>query len=142
MCKACTEFVEPGDFSFLQVLPAELSHKHYCFSCFGEVVQPAMHRYARTMAVARQILVIDKPRRMPLPVLKSSKQMLSVRKCADKEDALMRLAFQAADLGFNAIIKVEMKYEKVRMDGYQTTHWHATAYPADLDPIRLERQNA
>lgn len=141
LCKNCTEFVEPGSFSFLQALPKELSHRHYCFSCFGGTVQPALQRYHRTMFLARQVLVIDKPRRMPLPLLKSSKQRLSVQKCADKEEALMRLAFQAADLGFNAIIKVDMKYEKVRMDGYQTTRWHATGYPADLDPVRLERQN-
>ncbi|MBX9766773.1 MAG: hypothetical protein K2X47_05830 [Bdellovibrionales bacterium] len=94
------------------------------------------------MSRARKVLVIDKPRRMPLPLIKKSKQLLTVRECADKDEALMRLAFQAAELGFNAIIKVEMEYQKVRIQDYQTTLWHATGFPADLDPVRLERQNS
>lgn len=94
------------------------------------------------MSRARQVLVIDKPRRMPLPLIKKSKQLLTVRDCTDREEALMRLAFQAAELGFNAIIKVEMEYQKVRVREYQHTLWHVTGFPADLDPIRLERQNS
>jgi hypothetical protein len=141
ICKSCTEFLDSEAFSFMKNVPSELKHQQYCSFCYSSTVQPAQEIYAETMRRARKIFIIDKPRRRPLPLLKSSKEILCIEKCADREETLLRLAFFAAEMGFNAVIKVNIAHKKIRNGGYQHTEWSGTGYPADLDGPRLEKQS-
>ena len=90
------------------------------------------------MKKAKQVFVIDQPRRRPLPILKSSKDLLKVKKCADKAETILRLAFLAAELGFNAVLKVKVSYEKIRNAGYQKMEWSGEGFAAELDPARMK----
>ena len=52
---------------------------------------------------------------------------------------MLRLAFFAAENGYNAVTKVDLRYEKVRDEGgYQTTLWHGSGYAATLDGRELD----
>lgn len=141
ICKSCTQFLSEETFAFREKLPEDLRHQHYCSFCYSEKVQAEIQNYNQVMKKAKQVLVIDKPRRRPLPILKSSKELLRVKGSKDKEETLLRLAFLAAERGFNSIIKVNVAGKKIRDGGYQWMEWEATGYPADLEPGRLERQS-
>ena len=59
--------------------------------------------------------------------------------CDDRRECILRLAFFAAELGFNAIIESEVDSKKVRKGAYQSSTWSGSALPADVDGARLEK---
>src|ERR1017187_6626986 len=100
ICKDCTEFVDGETFSFQQILTDDLKHTQYCRSCHTLKVLPAVIKYRGIMARAKKAFVIDKPQRRPLPVTKRFETAIHVIDCIDREETMLRLAFQAAELGF------------------------------------------
>jgi uncharacterized protein YbjQ (UPF0145 family) len=84
------------------------------------------------MKRAAQVLFIDRPQRRPLNVLKKHRDILEVRECRDREETILRLAFKAAELGFNSVIKADVTYTKVRNAGYQKMIWSGSGIAADL----------
>jgi hypothetical protein len=120
------------------VLPEELKFNQYCLSCYAVKIKPQVIRYAELMKLAKQVYVIDKPHRQPLPVLRKAEESIKVKECPDKEEATLRLAFRAAELGFNAVLKANITYTKIRNFGYQKMVWGATGVPADLDTAVLK----
>ena len=122
-------------------VPDILKHEQYCSPCYTQYVLPALSMYNDVMSRAKNVFVIDKPRRRPLPKLAQAKEPLCIEDCDDEQEVLLRLAFQAAELGYNSVIKVNVSGKKVRNGGYQKMIWKATGYPAQLDGVRLERQS-
>jgi len=137
-CKNCVSFTPASAFSFMKRIPTELSHPRYCSNCFATAISPALENYRETMARAKKVYIVERPPRKPLPILKRSTESLSVRDCTDRKETIMRLAFQSAALGFNAVVKVKVAYEKVRNAGYQKMMWHGTGSPVELDARRVE----
>ena len=138
VCKECIEFVDGVTFSYMSVVPDELKHTHYCMQCYNTTVAPALANYRSIMSRAKKVFIIDKPQRRPLPVTKQFKKAIQVKDCPDREETVLRLAFRAAELGYNAVLKTNVIYKKVRNAGYQKMIWEATGFPADLDPVKLE----
>jgi hypothetical protein len=136
ICKSCTEFLE-GDFSYMKVLPLELQNSHFCQSCYISKVTPARQAFNEIMRRARTVTIFDKPLRRPPNILKSSKEFLQVADCLDQPDTFLRLAFFAAEMGFNSVMKVKVEYTKVRVAGYQNFKWAGSGFPAVLGPERL-----
>jgi len=141
ICKDCTEFLDPDTFSFKKDLAEELRHPRYCSLCFSNNVQPALWSYKEVMSRAQKVIIIDRPQRRPLPVLKSSEQILTVTDCTDREETFLRLAFLAAEQGFNAVIKTKVESKKIRNFGYQKMSWQGTGFPASLDAARLSNRS-
>lgn len=132
ICKKCTEAMGSDFFSFLKSVPTELSHPAYCGGCFDQHVALAKTAYLETMALADKVVIFYKKERN-VPVARQSKMQLQVKDCLDRDETLLRLAFFAAQQKFNAVIHVELVPEKIRINGYQKTHWHATGFPAMLE---------
>lgn len=132
-CKACTQFLAPEAFSFLEHVSEELRHPTYCQACYDEKVAPQLASYALAMERAKQVFVFYKKHGY-LRVIRRSKKMLRIRECTDRKEALLRLAFFAAQQSYNALIEVELIPEKVQIAGYQKSNWTGTGFPADVKP--------
>lgn len=132
-CKACTQFLDPDAFSFLEKVPEDLRHGTYCHACYDEKVAPELASYARAMERAKQVYVFYKKHGY-LQLIRRSKKMLSIRECTDRKEVLLRLAFFAAQQSYNALIDVELIPEKVQISGYQKSNWTGTGFPADVKP--------
>jgi hypothetical protein len=117
----------------MRKVPKELSHNQYCLPCFSTKIRSEVLAYRQTMKKAKDIIFLDKPRRRPLRILRRSEIPLLVQNCADREETVMRLAFQAAELGFESVIKADVNYKKVRNEGYQKMVWTGTGIAATLD---------
>lgn len=131
LCKKCLVNLTQPTFSYLKTVPDELKHTIYCNPCYHKIVLPALESYEDTMNRAKSIYIFEK-KITHIPLISRSKQKLTVENCDDRDETILRLAFQAAQLSFNAVVKIELVYEKIRIDGYQTTRWSATGYPANI----------
>jgi hypothetical protein len=139
-CKSCQEFLPEGTFSFRNDLPEELTHSRYCRVCHEREILPALESYEQTLEQAKQTLFFYKTYARPLPILRRAADPLRVNDCDDRDETILRLAFQTVEAGYNAVIEATITSEKVRNEGYQTTHWKGVATPAELDLGRLERR--
>ncbi len=132
LCKSCTQFVDEEAFSYLLKIPKDLTHQAYCFSCFEQKVRPEKEAYDQDLEKAKEISVFNKAQHKLTRHVKRIEPALQVRNCADEKEATMRLAFLAVKLNFNALLDIELEYEKVRSGSYQKLIWHGSAIPANL----------
>ena len=136
-CKECVQFLAEDAFYFREKPPEGL-HRSYCQACYDAKIAPDLAAYEQELARAKEIFVFHKKHGY-LRILRRSKQRLSIRDCKDREDVVLRLAFIAAQLGYNSLIEVELIAEKVRISGYQTSNWTGTGVPADVEPEKEGR---
>ncbi len=145
VCKNCRQFLEENTFSFLshgaKKVPEELSHTYYCSGCYGSTIEPALESYNEMMERAKGVFFFTHLQRKPIPILKRSKDKVQVDICPDRDELILRLGFQAAELGFNAVVEAVLESEKIRLGAYQTTSWRGMGYPAQVDAERLERHS-
>ncbi len=114
-------------------LPKELNGQAFCLNCFAEKVAPAMDAYTKTMEQAKEILVFTKSQGKETRLISRKEPAVRVDNCNDYDETILRLAFFATQAGFNAIIDVDIRSEKVKTNGYQSTRWFGTAVPANYE---------
>lgn len=133
LCKACAQVLSDDDFAFLKARPPELTHGVYCGPCFdGQVAEP-LRQYHEILQKAQEVNVYTKDQTKETRLLKRTEKPLRVENCADERETLMRLAFLAAQAGFNSLIDVDITSKKVRQHAYQTTIYSGTAVPIQLE---------
>lgn len=137
LCKECIRTVDDGVFSFLKEIPEELAHATYCNPCYDAKVAPALESYEDTMARAREVVIYFKNERN-LPPHRRANKPVSVKDCPDRKEAILRLAFFAAERGCNALMNIDLHSEKIQIAGYQKTHWSGTAYPVTMAPETIK----
>jgi hypothetical protein len=140
VCKKCSQKLAADSFEYLKAVPAELKHKLYCGPCFDSKVAPALAHYDDLLAQAKNLNVFNKGQGEETRLMSRSEKPLKVTDCADKKEALMRLAFRAAELGFNCLIDVTIVSTKIRNHGYQNTKWEGTGVPLRVDEAELDRR--
>lgn len=69
--------------------------------------------------------------------IKRLEEPVKVAECADYDETLLRLAFQAAQLNYNGVIDVDITSKKVRTGNYQTSVFSGTAIPANVREDKL-----
>ena len=136
LCKDCAIFMPDDAFSFLPDIPEDLRHPIYCPRCHDQKVQPALDEYNAKLNRAKEVLIFDKKVKH-VPTTKIDRYKISVTDCPDKQEMMMRLAFQAVEQSFNAIIKAEMSSKKVNLGGYQTSAWSGSGFPANVNKEEL-----
>jgi len=141
VCKRCAQYIEKESFSFLEKVPDELSHTLYCCACFSEKIAPQLAIYTQTMARAKGVFVFQKKQGEQTRHMKRSEKPLRVLDCSDRDETLLRLAFFAAQLGFNALVDVDITSQKVRHFGYQNSKWQGVGIPTHIDAEKLERES-
>ena len=90
---------------------------------------PALDSYLETMNRAKELYIFEKKIKS-VPLIMCSKQKVSVEDCPDRKETILRLAFLAVEQSFNAVTEVQIICKKVRTNGYQTSLWSASGFPA------------
>ena len=139
VCKNCSEFLSDDDFSFYPKAPKTIKLGAVCDECFITHVEPEKVIYDELMAKASEVYFLTKNYRGNVRISAKHTKRVSVASCLDRRETIMRLAFFAAQLGFNAILEGELVDKKIRVDGYQSTRWSGSAMPATIDGEHLER---
>lgn len=142
ICKNCAQFVEEDTFSFFNTIPVELSHGVYCGPCFDAQIQPEIEKYNQAMEAAKNIRVFSKTQSKETRFISRKEALLKVTDCPDRDEAVLRLAFQAAQSHFNAIIDMELSSRKVKNGSYQHLLWTGSARPAQVCETKLMRDRA
>lgn len=142
VCKSCGESLDSNDFSFFTRKPEPLSKTNWCCRCYDEHIAPIRARYDELMEKAKQTFFLTKNFRGYVKSFRRHTKRVSAGPCLDRRECILRMAFMAAELGFNSIIEAEVSSKKVRIDSYQTSSWQGSAQPADIDGERLERAAA
>lgn len=140
VCKKCVQFVEPETFSFFKKTPAALSHTTYCGPCYFEKIEPERKLYEETIEKAKNVAIFYKDQGKETRRMARSTEKFSVKKCTDRNGAIMRLAFFAAQAGYNTLVDVYLQSEKIREGSYQHLIWHAEAVPVLLSDEKLKRK--
>jgi hypothetical protein len=136
VCKSCARFLDDDSFSFLAERPKDLQHTTYCPTCFEAKVSAPLDAYNELMEKAGNVAVYLKNQSKETRSMKRAEGILQVNDCADRDEVQMRLAFQAVQAGYDALILVELIPTKVRSGAYQTTSWSATGVAAVAKPER------
>lgn len=110
--------------------------------CFDAKVAPAQQVYNEIMESAKNVQVYEKGQGKETRLMKRVVPAVHVDNCADRKETLMRLAFRAAEAGFNGLIDVEIKSEKVFVQSYQTSRWKGSGVPINLDPGKRSTNRA
>jgi hypothetical protein len=129
ICKSCVQFIEEDQFSFSSQVSQELKSSTFCQSCYNSRVVDEIEKYDELMKKAKAVDVFHKKQSKETRLIKRKEKPLSVVDCADFEEALLRLAFLAAEKGFSKIIDVDLQSKKVTINKYHTTVWSGTAIP-------------
>lgn len=139
LCKNCAQFLDESTFSFMKKLPDELSHSYYCYPCYDAHVEPTFELYRQHMQQAQESYIFFTTQKKPVPIIKKSKEKVSVESCEDRDETILRLAFLSAEQGYNAVVQVEVTSEKIRNEGYEKSKWRGVGFPAQVDAAKLER---
>jgi len=137
VCKSCGHFMGPESFSFLRKIPKELSHSVYCNPCFDSGVSDEFHRYEETMEKAREVIIFSKDETKKTGHLKRKELPYKVEDCEDKDESILRLAFFAAEDGFNCLLDVHVTHRKIIVGSHKKTIFSATATPIQIDPSEV-----
>lgn len=121
----------------MEVVPEELLRPTYCHGCFAEKVNPPYQHYLEVLARAQNVIVFEKNQKKETRLMKRTQKPVHVKSCPDRKETLMRLAFMAADAGFNGLLDVDLTSKKIRSEAYQTTEWSGSGIPAFIEERRV-----
>lgn len=138
VCKKCRIFLAEDAFPLEMTLPPELKHTYYCASCHDQHVGPFQSDYENALEAAKKIIVIYKGSKSSIRVLRKAEKPLSFENMPDRDETILKIAFQAAKEGYNAIIDVEVSSQKVRNEGYQKMAWAGRGTPAEIKSHEIE----
>jgi hypothetical protein len=136
ICKSCAQFT--GDaFSFLPKVSPDLTHGVYCSRCFDEKVSAPLAEYEELMEKAKDVMVFTKDESKKTGHLKRKEDPLKVEDCEDEDEVLLRIAFLAAQSGFNCILDLVITNKKIVVGSHKKTIFSATAIPITIDPSEV-----
>ncbi|MBS1958253.1 MAG: hypothetical protein JST80_02155 [Bdellovibrionales bacterium] len=141
VCKNCLQVLDVATFAFLKNIPDELKFTNYCSGCYDVTVAPKLDEYGEILDRAKQAFVFFKTQRKEIPLIRKSREIYRVPECHDRDETILRLAFLAAQDGYNAVIDTEALSVKVRHHAYQTSKWSGSGVGAMVDGSKIERQD-
>lgn len=130
VCKKCAEKFRPENLVFLSPLPDALSFKLYCGRCYDSKVAPQVQHYEALVDRARQVHVYYRHQSEETRLMSRIEKPLRTPPGKDRAQTLLHLAYLAVVQDFDTLIDVELRSEKVRDEGYQTTRWTGTGIPS------------
>lgn len=137
LCKSCAQYVSEDTFKYLRPLPEALKHSIYCTVCFERDVAGPLADYEATVERAKDIMIFGIDQGKETRFIKRFEEPYKIIDGLDAQDVTMHMAFRAAHSGFNAVIDVNIKAEKIRDGSYQTTSYSGTGIAANILEGRL-----
>ncbi len=139
VCKNCALFLEQDRLNFWDQRPVYLKASVFCPPCFDSKVQPSLERYDLQMKEAHQLSIFFDNQGKETRFLSRKEKPIEVKDLADREEVLLKLAFQAVLAGFNGLIDVQVISEKRRNAGYQTQVYRGSGIPTMLPDRKLAK---
>ena len=131
-CKTCVEFIDEDHIEFVVLLPEDLKNKTFCSNCYNQGIDERLIRYRVIAEQAKDVDVFGKKQTKETRRIKRIEEPLKVTDCEDREEALLRLAFMAADKGFKTIVDVDVISKKIgEGKSYKKLVWSGYAVPVD-----------
>ena len=129
ICKSCVHFVTEDKFKFSTLVPKEFKSSTFCQTCFVSKVEIEIEKYDELFEKAKTVDVFLKTQSKETRLIKRKEKPISVSDCPDYDEALLKLAFIAAEKGFSKLIDVDLISKKVTLNKYHTTVWSGSAIP-------------
>ncbi len=139
ICKGCALLIDDEAFAFLPDGSQEHDQHLFCVKCFDENITPKLDSYNQTMALAKDVNVFFKARSKITRAVNRQEPPVQVIDCEDYDEAILRMAFLAAQSKFNTLVDVDMVSKKVRVNNYKTTIWSGSGIPTNVQPAHVER---
>lgn len=140
LAKGEAEFIDEETFKYLASLPQGLKEGAYCAQCFESHVRGPLREYNDLVDKAGNVNVFYVSQSKESRFVRRIEKPVHTKDCEDRDEVVMRLAFQAVQLGKNSLVDVDFKSEKVRNGGYQTSVWSGRGIPAQIDEAHLTRR--
>ena len=138
LCKKCVQSPPKGAFAYWEECPEDLRFLNYCPSCYQEKVETAATQYEETLTRAKAAYVFFNSQKKAIPVLKKAKTKISIENQEDRDDTILKLAYRAAQDGYNALVECEVVSAKKRNEGFLHSVWSGSAYAASVDEEKME----
>lgn len=142
LCKKCVRFLDEEQFSFFKEPPDVLTKGYFCNPCYSEKVEPEISRYDEIMARAKVVFVFNTEQGKETRLFSRLEPAITVSECPDHNETVLRLAFLAAQAGFNGLIDMKLSSEKIRNGSFQKLKWNGTAVPTHIDGEKLTLKEA
>lgn len=126
----------------MKIVPVELQHSIYCFSCYQTHVDQPLSQYKDLVEQAKEIMVFNKSQGKETRFVRRNEDWIEVKDCADEEEVIMKLAFHAVEIGCNAVVDVDITAQKVRLGSYQTQMFKGTGRPAQVKENQLVKDRS
>ncbi len=142
ICKNCTQFLAEDSFLLLPKPPTGFENGAFCDTCYATLVIPELEKYEALLLRAKGVMVFTKSQSKETRLIKRLEKTVIVSDCKDYDEAVLSLAFQAAELNYNSIIDMDLKPEKIKIGTYQSTLWSGTGMPANVTQERLVKDRS
>lgn len=139
VCRKCRQFLGEDEFPWAPERPPALRHTYYCDGCFAEHVEPFRDDYEATCELARNINIFFKHSKSLFKVRRRATHGVEIQGGVDRDETILRMAFQAARLGFNALTEVEVESAKIRHAGWQKSTWTGRGWPAEVHSHEMDK---
>ncbi|MGE4130777.1 MAG: hypothetical protein AB7F86_04020 [Bdellovibrionales bacterium] len=140
--KADRRFVDSETFAYSEHPPKGVSDGLYCTTCYENLVEPALLEYEETLEKAKNVNMFYASQSKESRFIRRIERPITVQNCSDRDEAILKLAFITVQSGKNAMVDVDLKSAKVRIDGYQTSTWSGRAIPVQIEESVLQRRFA
>lgn len=131
VCKSCALILDSESFEYLKKRPEDLTHSAYCPACYDARVAAALDEYNETLERAKDIDVYFKNQSKETRLIKRIEKPIRIQECADRDEVVMRLAFFAAQMNYNAVVDIDLISEKVGNGSYKKLVWRGSGVPAN-----------
>jgi hypothetical protein len=129
-CKDCSIVIDENEFEILDLLPIKIRGKSFCPNCFSKEAYPIIAEYNEILERAKQVDVYEIEQSQETNRMPRHEKPILVKESDDRDQTLLRLAFLAAQRGFNTIIDVDLKSKKSNQGGtYRKLVWSGSAIP-------------
>ena len=131
VCKSCACFVDETSFEFANFLPEDISGQTFCPSCYTIKADPVLTEYNLILDRAKSVNVYSIKQSNETALIKRIEKPIKVKDCADREEALMRLAFITAQKNFDTIVDVNISSIKIFDSKYRKLIWTGVGVPVE-----------
>lgn len=131
-CKHCVHFIDEDLFELVSLLPEDLRNSTFCKNCYNQGVAERLSHFTDLAEKAKNVNVFTKVQTKETRRIKRIASPVKVQDCEDREETLLRLAFLAAEKGYDTLVDVDIKSKKVG-DGkrYKKLVWIGSGIPVN-----------
>jgi hypothetical protein len=136
LCKDCAHFIDESSYPFLPLFLEKINLGTQCPTCFQKNTAGVLQKYDEVFEKAQNTEVFyRKTDGKETRLMRRLEPVLTAENCADEEEVLMSLAFQAAQKGATIVVDIDVMSEKTKNGSYTTVQWKGSGSAA-LRPTR------